>query len=1639
MKTKFLLSISILTFFFCSFSNAQVAELWGVTKTGGDTLGNIYKVNSDGSGFGFVHQFEYLGGNRNYPAIDDFAGLTRVGGKLYGTTLQGGNYGWGTLFVYDTLTGIQTKLLDFDDRGFVSGKWPSGSLLLAPDGKLYGEANGGGYYGLGVLYSFDPATNVYTKLLDFNGTGGGTGPRGGLAMGPNGRIYGSCNMGGIHNNGTLWYWDYVTASFLKIFDFNAQTTGATPIGPLVMAPNGKLYGSCAGYIGPYDQYGSYFCFDVSTSTFTTVHDFDADGPSYLNGASPLSGLLLASDGMLYGVDGACIIRINPAGNVFTNLFTYSGFGGLARLTEGANGMFYAVSQGSIGTIYSFNLNTLTTAPLYTLSSATGIEVSGQLVFSGSGKLYGLTRGGGANVPYGVIFSFNLATNTYTDVWDFQNWSDGTEPIAGVMKTSNGQVYGTTSKGGSGGRGTVFKYNTCTDQMTTICSFVSAAPSPRTPCVQLNEATNGKLYGVSSGGGPTNYGTIFSIDTSTNTMTLVNSWSSTKSDFTKLVNHSNGLMYATVGSGFAGGDILYSVNPTTNVYTSVYTFGSTINGYRASTTLLAAPNGKLYGACFAGGANSKGTIYSYDPSTLAFVKLYDLTTASGWVINGPMVRAANGKFYGTAQQGGANGFGTIFSFDPSNNNFTVLYDFGTTNGGAPRGPLYMDSNGNFFGTASYGGLYYEGVLFSFNPTTLVYTKLKDFNGVDGEIPLGEMTPVNAGLTVSSSTNVSCGGSPVTLTATGAVSYLWQPGNLSGASVTVNPTSTTTYTVSGTTASGCTKTGYLTVQIMTADAGPDQTVCNGNGAVQLNAHPQNLGGANNYTFAWANNYGSSTASNSDEGWTVAVDQAGNVYTGGFYKGSVNFGSFNLSSVGGSYDAYLIKTSPAGVVQWAISGGGSGSDAIRDIVIDANGDVVITGSLCGNSTIGNLSYTADAGGQAFIAKFNNAGAGQWIRTMGGSTTDIGVSIDVNKITGDIYMDGTYQNTGTFGTSTITSASQTDYFLVKYSSAGTFQWVRTATNTTWADNVYGIAVDFSGNIIVAGSSAGSSVNFGSLTVNLNTLNGFVVKYNSSGIEQWANSLGGAGLCEALSVAVDNHGDSYVTGYFNGSSTFGTTTILPVGGDDLFYLKYSSNGGQLWLKTAGSSGPDRGEGLAINPAGDNILLTTWVANNCNFGPGYVVSNPFASQTTALISSDTLGTYNWETDDFTVLVLTQQAVYDQTGGAIYGAGYFDNSSNVGPFLLTPGGGTGRDALLYKTGQSTPLTYTWTPSTYLNFTNIPNPISTPVGSMTYTVTISNGSCSVSDVVTVTAGSNVNAGPDVSICNGDNTILNATGGGGNFSWSPTTGLSASNIPNPSANPTVTTTYTVTSVSGTCTSSDVVVVTVNPMPTVSVSPTNLTTCAGSPTTLTASGATTYNWQPGNLNGTSVSVSPASSTTYTVTGTSSGCSNTATATITTNPTPTVSYVQNPLTVCINWSPITLSAGSPAGGTYSGPGVTGNTFNPSAAGGGNKTIVYTYTDGNNCSASVSQIIYVDLCLGVQSVVDENGVGLQPNPFTDKLLVTVGEKTTFTIYNALGQSVGTYELNAGQTEIPTETLAGGIYVVEFKNASGVSTKKVVKQ
>ncbi|MEP7110880.1 MAG: choice-of-anchor tandem repeat GloVer-containing protein, partial [Ferruginibacter sp.] len=145
-----------------------------------------------------------------------------------------------------------------------------------------------------------------------------------------------------------------------------------------------------------------------------------------------------------------------------------------------------------------------------------------------------------------------------------------------------------------------------------------------------------------------------------------------------------------------------------------------------TNLIQASDGKLYGMTSDGGINDGGVFFSLDASTFAYTTLKNFDNISGSNPLGSLMLAKDGKLYGMTSEGGSNGGGVIFSFDPSSATYTKLKDFDYTDGFSPSGKLMQANDGKLYGMTPAGGINNVGVIFSFDLLSSTYTKLKDFD-------------------------------------------------------------------------------------------------------------------------------------------------------------------------------------------------------------------------------------------------------------------------------------------------------------------------------------------------------------------------------------------------------------------------------------------------------------------------------------------------------------------------------------------------------------------------------------------------------------------------------------------------------------------------------------------------------------------------------------------------------------------------------------------------------------------------------------------------------------------------------------------------------------------------------------------------
>ena len=245
--------------------------------------------------------------------------------------------------------------------------------------------------------------------------------------------------------------------------------------------------------------------------------------------------------------------------------------------------------------------------------------------------------------------------------------------------------------------------------------------------------------------------------------------------------------------------------------------------------------------------------------------------------------------------------------------------------------------------------------------------------------------------------------------------------------------------------------------------------------------------------------------------------------------------------------------------------------------------------------------------------------------------------------------------------------------------------------------------------------------------------------------------------------------------------------------------------------------------------------------------------------------------------------------------------------------------------------------------------------------------------------------------------------------------------------------------CAITDSVKVTVNGLPTVGASATDSVICAGTSTTLSGSGATSYSWSGGATD--NVPFTPSATTTFTVTGAdANGCQDTDTLTITVNVLPAVTLTLPQHSLCVNNSPMGLTGESPSGGSWSGTAVSGSSFDPAVAGIGTFTVTYSYTDTNGCAGSATDTIAVDGCTGVRTAAQR--VALYPNPASDELNIQVegfGGSVSIELVNALGEVVRVVSSANDHLRLNLADLKAGVYIIRV-SAEGITLRnRIIKQ
>ena len=419
------------------------------------------------------------------------------------------------------------------------------------------------------------AQSDFTSLYDFCTTGhycpDGWGPYAGLVQGLDGNLYGTATYGGLLKNGsdpcnggcgTVFSFNPMTDAFTTLYQFCSLENcadGANPIAGLTLGTDGNFYGTTEyGGTSPYSNscgagaaVGCGTVFKITPNgAITTLYSF-CQLNNCTDGEEPYGGLVQGIDGNFYGTTT----------------------GGGANIGSSGGTIFKMTPSGTLTTLYSFCSQA---------NCADGATPYDTLVQASDGNFYGETKGGGANQVHGTVFKIN-PRGPLTTLYSFcsqANCADGNQPFYdGLVQAADGNFYGTTESGGASGNvGTIFKI-TPSGKLTTLHSFCSQpnCADGGYPYDALIQATNGNLYGTTSGGG-------------------------------------------YVYNGSAAG-VVFEITPGGTLNT-LYTFGSKPGGADGSApygALLQSTNGIFYGTTHVGGSVGYGTVFSLNESLSAFVK------------------------------------------------------------------------------------------------------------------------------------------------------------------------------------------------------------------------------------------------------------------------------------------------------------------------------------------------------------------------------------------------------------------------------------------------------------------------------------------------------------------------------------------------------------------------------------------------------------------------------------------------------------------------------------------------------------------------------------------------------------------------------------------------------------------------------------------------------------------------------------------------------------------------------------------------------------------------------------------------------------------------------------------------------------
>jgi uncharacterized repeat protein (TIGR03803 family) len=270
---------------------------------------------------------------------------------------------------------------------------------------------------------------------------------------------------------------------------------------------------------------------------------------------------------------------------------------------------------------------------------------------------------------------------------------------------------------------------------TITSLASFADYGANPYAGVVEDSSGDLFGTTQSGGASNDGTVFEIKAGSGAVTTLASFNGANGENpdSSVVEDSSGNLFGTTGTGGANGDgTVFEIKAGSGAVTTLVSFNGT-NGQYPVGAIVEDSSGNLFGTTNEGGASGDGTVFEVKAGSGAVTTIASFNSANGEWPYGGVVEDSSGNLFGTTLYGGADSEGTVFEIKAGSGAVTTLVSFNGTNGDFPYASMVEDSSGNLFGTTRGGGASSEGTVFEIKSGSGAVTTLASFNGTKGESP------------------------------------------------------------------------------------------------------------------------------------------------------------------------------------------------------------------------------------------------------------------------------------------------------------------------------------------------------------------------------------------------------------------------------------------------------------------------------------------------------------------------------------------------------------------------------------------------------------------------------------------------------------------------------------------------------------------------------------------------------------------------------------------------------------------------------------------------------------------------------------------------------------------------------------------